>query len=578
MKEALTAEGLMLVREAVERLEKAYHPEDGFVWLKLDEDREHPRLRESMYYALGGLTLAEYEAAREAGAGNNGTQTAAGQNGNGRIREAAARAERIITAVLDTQMDAPGEVWHGAFRHPDAERPPKMPFDWRTVSLKARYQADVAWERITGRFGQLLQEEAPEERGRMERLLKRALTDTIPVAWDTYEPNVREFIGITLAMALEHFEERLPAELVKRIEESGRLLTEGAIARAESDFTPLNTNIQIIYIFLLDWFGHRLDRADWSRKAENEASRLADSYREYHSAAEFNSPTYCGVDLSMLGFWRRYGHSETLRALGEELESGIWRDMADFYNPAMRNFCGPYSRCYELEMRLHTCMYDLLYLGLGERTWPDHPFSIESYGDPLLVLGRVTVPEDVKPRLLANPEERLIRRSFRELSERGDPDGRHALCTATAWIRPEIMAGAMAGSENTSYQLHPLVAFWRMKEGLGTIRMGRCLADGTMCHLHTVLFDGGVTAGQAEMTVRNLCGQDAEAFFEIQGDGIRKDMIADGRWTLPGLTVKLEAEPAFRAEQADDRTVRVYYALPATGEAVRFSLRFDWEK
>ena len=48
MKEALTAEGLTLVREAVERLEKAYHPEDGFVWLKLDEDREHPRLRESM--------------------------------------------------------------------------------------------------------------------------------------------------------------------------------------------------------------------------------------------------------------------------------------------------------------------------------------------------------------------------------------------------------------------------------------------------------------------------------------------------------------------------------------------------
>lgn len=533
----LSAEARTLVREAVSRLAAAYHAEDGFVHLKLEEDRVRPRLRESMYYALGGLMLEEPGAAE--------------------------RAERICGAVLDTQLDAPGEVWHGAFRHPDAPAPPAMPLNWRDVSLKARYQADVAWERITARFGQLLRGETPETRERAEALLQTALRETVPVAWATYEPNTREFIGITLAMMLEHFERQLSPELVNRIAEAGRLLMTGAAARAESDFTPLNTNIQILYIFLLDWFGNRLGREDWAERAVTEARKLLESYREFHSAAEFNSPTYYGVDLSMIGFWRRYGHSPELRALGEELETGIWQDMADFYNPALRNVCGPYSRCYELEMSLHTCLYDLMYLGLGEKRFPRHPFSIESYGNPLLALGRVTVPETVVPLLLEPREERVIRRQFRELSERGDPDRRHALCTATAWIRPDIMAGALSGSENTSHQLHPLVMFWRAGQGMGTLRMLRCLPDGRLCHLHTVLFDGRVEPGRAEMAVRNLCGQPAEVFLEVQAPGLREEMLGESLWDLPGLRMTVRANKTrLRVTRTGADTFRVTYALP----------------
>ena len=99
MTEKMTTEALTLVREAVERLAEGYHPDEGMVWLKLESGREFPRLRESMYYALGGLILGEEGAAE--------------------------RAERICSAVLDTQMDAPGEVWHGAFRHPGMATPPK---------------------------------------------------------------------------------------------------------------------------------------------------------------------------------------------------------------------------------------------------------------------------------------------------------------------------------------------------------------------------------------------------------------------------------------------------------------------
>ena len=532
MTATLSTEARTLVTEAVERMLAGYDDETGLV---LWGAERRPALRETLYTALGLLILG-----RDPG-----------------------RAARMVDAVLDLQLLAPGEIWHGCFRHgPDEPPPPPMPFDWRRLSPEGRYFADITWERLSARYARLLAESPldPEGRKAAGEALRRALRETVPVVWETYEPNLREFAGMVFTMLLEHFDHDLPGCLVKRIEESSRQLILGAMDRARSDITPLNTNIRVMYIFILDFFGRRLKEPSWQEEALREARELLKEYREFHAVAEFNSPTYYGVDLSTVGFWRRYGSGEEIRALGAELEDGLWHDAADFYDPDMRNFCGPYSRNYEMDMRVHTAFYALMYLGLGAEKFPWHPVSEESVCDPLLALGQVTVPEDVIPLLTGPCVPRTLRRSFRELSERGDPACRHALCTAEARITPTLMAGVLSGSENPSHQLHPLTVFWRAGEGIGTIRLQRSLPDGRMDHLHTVLFDGRFRDGRMDMRVDNRAGRDVDVFFEISCPGLTEKSFSPETWELPGLTVRLRSEaPGPEVRRVDENTVRVIY-------------------
>ncbi len=532
--DTFSPEGKTLLREAHAFLRRGFDPAAGLVTV---DNEGGPRIgiRETLYYALSLMALdREWD-----------TVTAA------------------VRAVLSLQLDAPGEVFHGAFRHsPDERFPVSGVLDAARLGADGRYYADLAWERVSARFAQLLREDGAlrAHAADAEALLHRALSESVPVAWLSYEPNTREFILMCLAMLLQHAEDRLPPSLVGEIDACAARALGGAVTRAVSGFTPLNTNIRCMLVFLLDWFGRRAGRADWRALALSEAEDLLLGYREFHACAEFNSPTYCGVDLSTLCFIRHYSDSAPLIRLADELESGIWHDVAEFYNPAMRNFCGPYSRAYELDCSVHTCFYDLLYLCLGEERFPWHPFSVESVCNPLLLLGDPRIPPDVVPELLTPKRDTVLRHSFRELSERGDPRSNSALCTATAWITPDLMTGALSGSENPSHQLHPLVVFWRCGEALGTLRLGRCLPDGRMMHMHTVLFDGTADRNRLTVTVENRSPRDADIFFEIDCPGVDPAQITPGCWRLPGLTAAVSAQaPAPRVHRTGGHSVRVSY-------------------
>ncbi len=545
----LSPEGKILLREAYDVLRAGYDPNTHLVTVD-SEGSVHIGIRESMYYALS-LLLMDQE-----------WDTVAA----------------ITRAVLTLQMNAPGEVFHGAFRHePGESAPVSGVLNASRLGVDGRYYADLAWERITSRFSILLQENEvfrPQAIS-LENLLHQALSESVPVAWYSYEPNTREFILMCLAMLLEHGADRLPGSLLNEIDSSARMAMEGSIARAVSDFTPLNTNIQCMFVFLLDYFGRRLGNVSWTEMALAYAEKMLVRYREFHACAEFNSPTYCGVDLSTLGFVRRYSSSSALISLTDELEAGIWRDMAEFYNPAMRNFCGPYSRAYELDCSVHTCFYDLLFLCLGKDRFPWHPFSIESVCNPLLLLGDVRIPDDVVDSFMTEKADTVLCHSFRELSERGDPTDNAALCTATGWITPTLMTGALSGSENPSYQLHPLVVFWRCGQALGTISLHRCLPDGRMMHMHTVFFDGKAEKNHLTMAVNARVHRDVDIFFEIDCPGIAPERIRTSEWELPGLRVQVSTQaPSPVVRRISEHTLRVVYPARQADPA-SFSMRFD---
>ena len=109
----LSREGRVLVDEAIAHLAAGYDKETGLVTETL-EGKPYRSVRNSMYYALGVMIRGDADA-----------------------REI---AEKVITTVLDLQMDAPGEIWHGVFRHPDDPVPPAGMFDWHEMTPKASLQ------------------------------------------------------------------------------------------------------------------------------------------------------------------------------------------------------------------------------------------------------------------------------------------------------------------------------------------------------------------------------------------------------------------------------------------------------
>ena len=549
--ENLSPEGKNLLNEAYVRLREAYDPSLGLVRVEY-EGKTHIAVRESLYYALA-LMIREDVGARET-------------------------IERVLQSVLALQIDAPGEIFHGVFRHSPLEpMPPMDQLDFRRLGLYGRYWADCTHEQVTDAFHQKLKADPAlaDHARQIEALLRQSLLETVPVVWDTYEPNLREFALMCFAMLLEHGEKSLNGGTVQALKRGVRLAMEGAITRSQTNFTPLNTNIQCMHIFLLDYFGARMNVPAWQDYALSYAQGMVDRYRECHACAEFNSPTYCGVDLSTLGFVRRYSASEPLKALAAELEEGIWRDMAEFYNPAMRNFCGPYSRAYELDMGVHTCFCDMLYWALGEKAFPWHPFSIESVINPLMLLGSVRIPEDARGQFLTPKRDAVLYHRFRELSERGEPGNNSALCTATGWITPDLMTGALSGSENPSYQLHPLVVFWRQETGLGTIKLLRSLPDGEMTHLHTVYFDGKADRNHLTMDIHADVRRDVDIFFEIECDGLDRAEFKEQEWRLPGLKASLSCRaPKAVIRRISDRVLRIVY--PArVDDPDTMRMRFD---
>ena len=547
-----------LFDQGMEMLSANWDEDTAMLWHGEDGQTFHAS-RDTVFYALG-LLLRDRPGDRE-------------------------RVDRCLRKVLECQICADGEVYDGTFRAGlEFREPVRGKLDWQRMSRETMYALDVYHQRLTAAFRRHLQTDDTLRAmlPAIEEQLHKSLLEEFPVVWATYDPNWREFILSTFALILIHFEDRLPAETVAKMEEAARRGIQAAVLRARTGFIPLNTNIRVMHVFLCDWFGVRWQDERLKAHALDYAEQILKEYRRYHSVPEFNSPTYNGVVYTYVGFWQLFGSCERLKELGRELEIGMWQDFAEVYNPAMRNICGPYSRAYELDMTIHTAVPSILYMTGILDALP--PLSIESDSNAVLVLTEICIPEAVRPLLTASRGERTAYHRFEELAERGEPGNNHALCTTTGWITDDLMLGAMRDSRNTSYQLHPAVAFWRNSEGsLSTMKLLRRNAMGELAHFHTVYMDFTAEPHRLSGQIRMRAGQDMVPYFEIESPALDEATFTADRWDICGLTVRVRATltengrsgPApFHTERIDEKTLRVCYPA-ADGTTLDFDMTFD---
>ncbi len=307
-------------------------------------------------------------------------------------RGATQQAVPIINAVLDAQWQAPGQPWHGTFRrYPDEPDPPRDARMWRD-----------------------------------------------------YDPNWRQFIGVTLLLALRRH--ALPVALQARMRAAlGLCLAGEPRERLDARYT----NIALLQAWLLVEAGALFGVAHWQTRGRALAADIERRFERWGVFDEYNSPTYYGVDLVGLALWAR--ESSALAGPGRRLEAALWDDLLAWFHPALGTQCGPFSRAYGMHMREHVTLQGL-WLEHCSDAPPCVPWPVDAHwpahGHDLAMMPLV--------KALAGSQRRHVRTGRRALV-RHLPDGR----VAQGWLGEHIMLGAERGGHaSAADQYHPFTAHW----------------------------------------------------------------------------------------------------------------------
>ncbi len=327
-----------------------------------------------------------------------------------------ARATQVIAAVLDTQYDAPGEVWDGTFA----------------------------------------------------RFLEWPVPPADATIWVDYDPNWRQFVGTTFSLILSDLAEGLDDALVDRMESAIRSAVDG---EPEGRVPAWYSNIALMKAWLEVEHGTRGGRPEVVAAGEALAEEVVRLFDRHGAFDEFNSPTYYGIDLFALRLWRTRSSSERLRAWGARLEGALWEDVARFHHAGLDNLAGPWSRSYGMDMRAYAGALGLwVWTALGRAAAPfpdlDRPFGHNHdlfLGAAVALLG-ADIPPATATELRAFSGPRLIRRVIADEPPR----------VATAWLEATAMLGAESSGDGWSAwgQYHPVTAHWRAPDGsLGWLRL-----------------------------------------------------------------------------------------------------------
>jgi hypothetical protein len=392
-----------------------------------------------------------------------------------------ARAVRTIEALLACQYDEPGTAWHGTF---------------------ARFL------------------ETPQPRPGA-------------VMWVDYDPNWRQFIGTTFEVLLQ---DGLvgDASLAARV---GAAIDLAVAGEPPDRVAPNYSNIALMRAWL------EVERG--RSGAEEYAASVVALFDEHGAFEEYNSATYYGIDLYALALWRDRSSSSQLRSAGARVEEAVWRDVARWYHPAMRNLCGPWSRSYGMDLRKYASLLGLwMWPAVGREAAPfpslaapfEHSHDV-SHAPLADRLGPV-VPDDVR--------DALVRFSGPHTVEQRITSTR----VATGWLSDRVMCGAEHGDLTASArgQFHPATAHWLRPDGdVGWIRL-----------VHYAPARGRASAERLDIEL-SPSAKRGPVPPELWVSGGAGGLVSGRRWSLPGLDVEVDG-PEPDAIDVDGPLTKVRFA------------------
>lgn len=476
------------------------------------------------------------------------------------------RVVTVLTAVFAAQ------VMHAAAPHARNVNLAKLPPNARSLFQVAMKSMDQAWDpetkllrypegfsghsgtharymvRETGNYALgLLMRDGEGDRARAEDALNSVLKEQFldaskpwygtfrrspeepgpaganTVMWTNYDPNWRVFVGTTFELILIEYPERISSDLALKMYKAIDTAIAGEMKQGR--LTPHYSNIALMYGALWDFAADHDNNADWKKQSSAWIREVARLYHLYNSFEEYNSPTYYGVDLFGLALWRSYGSTAEIRAAGSNMEAHLWSDIADFYQPELRNLAGPYDRSYGMDMETYVAyvgvwMRSLLPAAKAPLPVPDGNTDhlADLWFAPHVVLLGAMPPAPEIAKLKSFSGEHMVRRQI--------TDDRRA----TAWVGSKVILGGedtkLTKDAPPDTQFHPATAQWRTPSGsIGWFYVWQspkinAVVDHTTVQITT---DGTIT-------------------IRLKAEGAKREDITATRWKLPGLTVTLDGD------------------------------------
>ena len=321
---------------------------------------------------------------------------------------------------------------------------------WYLLDLLARGDGETALRVADALLAIQYDDPGTPWHGTFARFLESPHPSAGAIEWEDYDPNWRQFVGISFALALRHHRGLFDDATARRIEDS--IARAAAGEQASGRLHWHYTNIAVQHAWLLVEAG---DVAAGEELAEQVWSR----WHEHRSFPEYNSPTYDGVDLWALALWRGHSTSARLREWGAELEAGLWTTLAQRFHAGLANIAGPYTRAYGLDCERYVAKAAVVMDAAGVASHSHDLLSI-----PAIQLAPSVVPDDARAHLDAFQGERNMHETITTWPTRRE---------SSAWLGRDLMIGAEDGDSNWSgwYQFVAGTVHWRRTDGLvGVLR------------------------------------------------------------------------------------------------------------
>ncbi len=358
--------------------------------------------------------------------------------------------------------------------------------------------------------------------GTFRRTPEEPLPGTGDPAFSSYDPNWRHFIGTILEMILLEYPDRLPGDLKANMYAAIDRAVDGEIH--DGRLVPSYSNIALMYGALWDFAAVHDGNADWRTGSAAWTAEVYRLFSRHGTFNEYNAPTYYGVDLYGLALWREYGSTPLMRSNGRAMEAALWNDLADFYQPRLRNMAGPFDRVYGMDMSSYvspTGVWIRTLLDGAHAALPEKPaLSTYQVADtwfaPQITLLQTHIPPQALAKLRTFAGPHLVKRQI--------DDSR----TATAWVGERAMWGGeqTRGTKEIGIsQFVPVTAHWIMPSGqIGWLKL-----------THAPMLDA--VADQNGVSIET----NGDVTFRVFA-GKEKAKLDEKNWILPALDIAIQSD------------------------------------
>jgi hypothetical protein len=337
-----------------------------------------------------------------------------------------------------------------------------------------------------------------------------------------------------------------------------------------------------MHIFILDYYGRRFGRTDWVSHSELKAADFYRRFMVHKSVEEFNSPTYYGVDMAALTMLRRFAGSEKTKNYADEILAEMWREVADFYHPGLKNVAGPYLRAYGLDMGQYTALLgNLMFEALGEETAPypklilpgEGPRDFEMGHDIYDAFWSVTIGSQIPGECIPSLLKFKGPHGVRKITGSGS--------VATAWLDNSYMMGALYGEARIWNQVHPLVMHWKNGDRINTLRLTFAAEKGELVSGRTgrVDIDAAVNGNKADISASRIPGEDGSKTglcLEIKSGNPKSIVYSGGVLEAEGLKMRIGGSGwSAKLNRCGDDTVTIpltFAALPSGMETLLLNI------